>query len=157
MKSFFEDINALLKVNCAISDYYVEFTNNNLCEDEKMKRIQVELMLPMFKSYRSDSEKYYNTGKLKKLQSIYRGIEQEASEDIRLEDYVFQKTGIKLGMSERYNKRFKKNLERGKLKSINEYNMVMDQIDILCQLKERDDEMINKLNELIIDFEKKLS
>jgi hypothetical protein len=59
-------------------------------------------MIPMFKSYKIDSEKYHSEGKLKKLQGIYKGIEQEAAENIFLEQFVFEKSGIKLGMRERY-------------------------------------------------------
>ena len=109
----------------------------------------------MFKRHSIDSEKYHSVGKLKKLQAIYNGIEKEASEDIMLEQYVFEKTGIKLGMLERYNQKLNKLIERGKLKNENEYHMIMDQINILCQLKERDDKMIDDLNKLIIDFERK--
>ena len=155
MKNFLDNIDDLLRVNCAISDYYVEFTLNNLNPDEKLKSVQLDLMLPMFKSHRIDSEKYHSEGKLKKLQAIYNGIEKEASEDIMLEQYVFEKTGIKLGMLERYNQKLNKIIERGKLKNENEYHMIMDQINILCQLKERDDKMIDDLNKLIIDFERK--
>ncbi|WP_298894362.1 hypothetical protein [uncultured Psychroserpens sp.] len=155
MKNFLENIDDLLRVNCAISDYYVEFTLNNLNPDEKLRSVQLDVMLPMFKSYRVDSEKYHSEGKLKKLQSIYNGIEKEASENIMLEQYVFEKIGIKLGMRERYNRKLNKIIERGKLKNENEYHMIMDQINILCQLKDRDDEVIDNLNTLIIDFEKK--
>lgn len=155
MKSFLENIDDLLRVNCAISDYYVEFTLNNLNPDEKFRSVQLDLMLPMFRGYRIDSEKYHSEGKLKKLQAIYKGIEQEAAENIILEQFVFEKTGIKLGMRERYNSKLNKIIERGKLKNENEYHMIMDQINILCQLKERDDQMIDNLNKLIIDFEKK--
>lgn len=153
--NFLENIDELLKVNCAISDYYVEFTMNNLNLDEEFRSIQLDLMLPMFKKYRSDSEKYHKEGKIKKLQLIYKNIEQEASENIMLEEYVFQQTGIRLGMQERYYKRLKKIIERGKLKNENEYHMIMDQINILCQIEERDNEMINQLNKLIIEFENK--
>ena len=155
MKSFLENIDDLLRVNCAISDYYVEFTLNNLNPDEKIRGVQLDLMLPMFKSYRSDSEKYHSEGKLKNLQGIYKGIEKEAAENIFLEQFVFEKTGIKLGMRERYYYRLNKIIERGKLKNENEYHMIMDQINILSQLKERDDKMIDNLNKLIIEFEKK--
>ena len=154
MKSFLENIDDLLRVNCAISDYYVEFTLNNLNPDEKIRGVQLDLMLPMFKSYRSDSEKYHSEGKLKKLQEIYNGIEKEAAENIFLEQFVFEKTGIKLGMRERYYNRLNKIIERGKLKSKSEYHMLMDQINILSQLKERDDKMIDNLNNLIIEFHK---
>lgn len=155
MKSFLENIDELLHVNCAISDYYVEFTLNNLNPDEKIKSVQLELMLPMFKCYRSDSEKYHSEGKLKKLQRIYKGIEQEAAENIFLEQFVFEKTGIKLGMFERYYNKLNKIVERGKLKNENEYHMIINQINILCQLNERDNDMIDNLNKIIIDFENK--
>lgn len=80
MKSFLENIDDLLRVNCAISDYYVEFTLNNLNPDEKFKGVQLDVMLPMFRGYRIDSEKYHSEGKLKRLQAIYKGIEREAAE-----------------------------------------------------------------------------
>jgi hypothetical protein len=155
MMNFLENIDDLLRVNCAISDYYVEFTLNNLNPDEKFRSIQIDLMLPVFKQYRTDSEKYHLEGKLKKLLSIYNGIEKEAAENIMLEEFVFEKTGIKLGMRERYYQKLNKIIGRGKLKNESEYHLIMDQINILCQLKERDDEMITHLNNLISDFEKK--
>lgn len=154
MKNFLENIDDLLRVNCAISDYYVEFTLNNLNPDEKFRTVQIDLMLPAFKKYRTDSEKYHLEDKLKKLRSIYNGIEKEAAENVMLEEFVFEKTGIKLGMRERYNQKLHKIIERGKLKNENEYHMIMDQINILSQLKERDDKMITNLNKLITDFEK---
>jgi hypothetical protein len=153
MKNFLENIDDVLRVNCAISDYYVEFTLQNLHPDENLRGIQLDLMLPTFKSYRSDSEKYHAEGKLKKLQRIYKAIEKEAAEDSMLEQFVLEKTGIKLGMSERYHSKMNKIIERGKLKNESEYHMIMDQINVLCQLEQRDDQMINNLNKLIIDFE----
>lgn len=156
MKNFLENINDLLRVNSAISDYYVEVTLNNLNADEKFRSVQIDLMLPTFKKYKTDSEKYHSEGKLKKLQSIYNEIEKEASDNIVLEEFVFEKTGIKLGMREPYNKKLNKIIERGKLKNQNEYHMIMDQINILCQLKDRDNKMISDLNQLITDFEKKI-
>lgn len=155
IKNFLENIDDLLRVNSAISDYYVEFTLNNLNQDEKFRSVQLDLMLPKFTSYRSDSEKYHSEGKLKKLQGIYKGIEQEAAENIFLEQFVFEKTGIKLGIHERYYNKLNKIIERGKLKNQNEYHMIIDQINILCQLKERDGKMIDNLNKLIIEFEKR--
>src|SRR4051812_561885 len=117
MKNFLEDIDQLLKINCAISDYYIEYTNSNLTDNEKLRAIQIDFMIPMFRSHRTDSEKYHKEGKLKKLQSIYKSIEQESAENVLLEEYVFNKTGVKLGMQERYYKRLTKILDRGKLKN----------------------------------------
>lgn len=153
--SFLENIDDLLRVNCAMSDYYVDFTLNNLNPDENFRSVQLDLMLPIFKSYRSDSEKYHSEGKLKKLQGIYKGIEQEVAENIILEQFIFEKTGIKLGMCERYYNKLNKIIERGKLKNKTEYHMIMDQINTLCQLRERDDKMIDNLNKLITEFERK--
>jgi hypothetical protein len=157
MKNFLENMDELLHVICAISDYYVEFTLNNLNTDERFRSVQLTLMLPMFKQYRTDSEKYHADGKLKKLKSIYNGLEKESADNIMLEEYVFKKTGIRLGMLERYNQKLNKIIERGKLKNENEYHMIMDQINILCQLEVPDEKMINDLNKLIIDFEKQFT
>ena len=74
MTNFIENIDELLAVNCAISDYYVKFTENNLVKDEMLREVQIEFMLPMFKSYKTDSEKYFQEGKLKKLQKIFKTI-----------------------------------------------------------------------------------
>ncbi len=112
-------------------------------------------MLPMFKSYKTDSEKYHSEGKLKKLQKIFKTIEQDASEDVLLEEYVLKNTGIQLGMKDRYFKRFDKILERGKLKTNREYYFIMDQINVLCQLEVKNDEMIEKLNHFVLKYENK--
>jgi hypothetical protein len=154
LKSFFENIEELKQVNCAISDYFVEFTLNNLNSDEKFRNIQLNVMLPVFTSYRVDSEKYYLEGKIKKLQKIYNEIEKEASGNILLEQYVLEKTGIKLEMSERYFRKLYNIVQRGKIKNDNEYQMICDQINILCQMKEKEEKLITDLNLLILDFEK---
>jgi hypothetical protein len=155
MNSFLENMDDLLRVNCAISDYYIEFTLNHLNPDNTFRNFQLEVMIPMFKKYRSESEKYYSKGKLKKLQAIYNGIEKEAAENVMLEEYVLEKTGVTLGMMERQKQKLRKIMERGKLKNENEYHMIMDQINLLSQLKNCDNKLISELNTLIIDFEKK--
>ncbi len=155
MINFIENIDELLIVNSAISDYCVKFTENHLVKDEALRKVQIEFMLPMFKSYKTDSEKYHSEGKLKKLQKIFKTIEQDASEDVLLEEYVLKNTGIQLGMKDRYFKRFDKILERGKLKTNREYYFIMDQINVLCQLEVKNDEMIEKLNHFVLKYENK--
>jgi hypothetical protein len=133
----------------------VQFTFNNLNPDEKLRSVQLDLMLPMFKGYKTDADAYLEAGKLKKMQALYNSLEKEASENVLLEEYVFEKTGIRLGMRERHQNRLQKIIDRGKLRNAQEYHMIMDQIDILCQLKERNDALINELNALVSAFEKK--
>lgn len=78
-------------------------------------------------------------------------------EDFGFGRYIKEKTGYDLDIFASFHKRIDKIIERKQIKTENQYRDVISMIDNLCQQTPTDQEKIDLLNDLLIDFDDKIS
>lgn len=76
--------------------------------------------------------------------------------DLNFERYIKEKTGYDIDIFANFQKRIEKIIERKKIKTENEYRDVLAMVDNLCQQTPVDQEKIDVLNNLLIDFDDRI-
>ena len=102
-------------------------------------------------------EKFYGEGKKGMLSSIYRATIPEV---VRFPDFLIENQqyfmdtyGVNiLDLDKKKQNKIAKILERGKIKTDNEFRRILEHVDGLCQTDGNSD-MIEKLNVLLRDYE----
>ncbi|HMK17806.1 MAG TPA: hypothetical protein VK492_06405 [Chitinophagaceae bacterium] len=77
--------------------------------------------------------------------------------DLSFGNYVKEKTGYEIDIFGGFTKRIDKIIERKRIKTENEYRDVLSIIDNLCQQSPVDQDKIDVLNNLLIDFDDRIS
>lgn len=151
------DSESLFNIISAYVDYLLESLEKNPAEDEKLRAIQLEIMRPNYEIIRDLAKKAFEEGKTGKLKRMFKDLFQDAWEDVLLEEYVFERTGIRLGMADKMKEKLREIVARGQIKNENEYYLVMERIDVLAQLGARDEALIDNLNQIVTKFESKFA
>lgn len=77
------------------------------------------------------------------------------TEDLKFSDFIKERTGHEVNLHERFEKRISKILDQGEIKTAIDYHDVMTKVDYLTQRESVDQTLIDQMNSLLIDFEKK--
>ena len=111
-----------------------------------------------FEQLKQQTEEHYDKGRLTRLKQWLRDMTAEPREtaDLSFGRYIKEKTGYDIDIFERFQKRINKIIARKRIKTDNEYRDVLSMVDNLCQQPVVDEEKINVLNNLLIDFDDKI-
>ena len=112
-----------------------------------------------FEQLKQQTEEYYSKGRLPRLKQWLRDMTEEPREtgDLSFGRYIKEKTGYDIDIFGNFQKRIDKIIERKRIKTENEYRDVLAMVDNLCQQTPVDEHKINILNNLLIDFDDKIS
>jgi hypothetical protein len=112
-----------------------------------------------YQQLKEQTEEHYQKGRLAKLKQWLRDMTEapREMEDFGFGRYIKDKTGYDLDIFASFHKRIDKIIERKQIKTENQYREVMSMIDNLCQQTPVDQKKIDLLNNLIINFEDKIS
>jgi hypothetical protein len=112
-----------------------------------------------FKQLKQQTEEQYQKGRLTRLKQWLRDMTEEPREtdDLNFGRYIKAKTGYDIDIFGDFQKRIDKIIKRKKINTENEYRDVLGMVDNLCQQAPVDQEKIDVLNNLLIDFDDKIS
>lgn len=112
-----------------------------------------------FKLLKQQTEEQFQKGRLTRLKQWLRDMTEEPREtgDLSFGRYIKEKTGYDIDIFGNFQKRIDKIIERKKIKTENEYRDVLAMVDNLCQQTPVDEHKIDILNNLLIDFDDKIS
>jgi hypothetical protein len=112
-----------------------------------------------FQQLKEQTEENFQKGRLSRLKQWLRDMTEEQREtgDLSFGRYIKKKTGYDIDIFGRYQKRIDNIIERKRIKTENEYRDVMAMVDNLCHQTPVDKSKIDLLNNLLIDFEDKIS
>jgi len=112
-----------------------------------------------FEQLKQQTEEHYRQGRLTRLKQWLRDMTEEPRETIDLSfgRYIKEKTGHDIDIFGNFQKRIDKIIERKRIKTENEYRDVLAMVDNLCQRTPVDEHKIDILNNLLIDFDDKIS
>lgn len=112
-----------------------------------------------FQQLKEQTEEHYLKGRLSRLKQWLRDMTEEQREtgDLSFGRYIKEKTGYDIDIFGSFQKRTDKIIERIRIKTENEYRDVMSMVDSLCHQTPVDKERVDRLNNLLIDFDVKVS
>ena len=112
-----------------------------------------------FKHLKQQTEEHFQKARLTRLKQWLRDMTAEPREtgDLNFDRYIKEKTGYDIDIFDNFHRRIDKIIERKKIKSENEYRDVLAMVDNLCQQTPVDEYKIDILNNLLIDFDDKIS
>jgi len=112
-----------------------------------------------FKQLKQETEENYKKGRLSRLKQWLRDMTEGQREtgDLGYGRYIKEKTGYDIDIFGSFQKRIGKIIERKRIKTENEYRDVMTMVDNLCHQTPVDKNKIDLLNNLLIDFDDKIS
>jgi hypothetical protein len=112
-----------------------------------------------FKLLKQQTEEHFQKGRLTRLKQWLRDMTEEPREtgDLNFGRYIKEKTGYDIDIFDNFQKRIDKIIERKKIKTENEYRDVLAMVDNLCQQTPVNEQKIDVLNNLLIDFGDKIS
>ncbi len=110
-----------------------------------------------FENFKKHVKKAYEQGKLTTLKQWFRDLTEvyRETEDLKFNDFIQDKTGYEINIHERFDKRISKIIARQKIKTANEYRDILSKLDYLTQVENPNEELIEKLNILLIEFKKR--
>jgi hypothetical protein len=108
---------------------------------------------------KKQTEELYKKGKTTKLKNWLRDLTEMPREtsDLNYVIYIKQTTGHDYNIFTSFNKRIDNIIAKGKISTENQYREVNSMVDFLCQTEPVDDKKIEILNNLLLDFQHKLS
>lgn len=111
-----------------------------------------------FQQLKEQTEENYQKGRLTLLKQWLRDMTEEPREarDLSFGRFIKEKTGYDIDIFDSFQKRINKIIERKRIKTENEYRDVHAMVDNLCQQDSIDQDKIDLLNNLLIDFEDKI-
>lgn len=135
-------------LNLATLDYLSEnmkITTNDFDSSQHYQKLKIEV------------NESFTKGRLSKLKQWFRDLTEmpRETEDLKFSDFIKERTGLEVNLYERFEKRISKILDQGKIKTANDYRDVMTKVDYLTQRESADQSLIDQMNSLLIDFEKK--
>jgi hypothetical protein len=112
-----------------------------------------------FLHLKEQTAEHYHKGRLAKLKQWLRDMTEEQREtaDFNFGRYIKEKTGHDIDIFGSFHKRIDNIIERKRIKNENECRDAMSMVDNLCQQTPIEQEKIDTLNNLIIDFEDRIS
>ncbi|WP_018343453.1 hypothetical protein [Cytophaga aurantiaca] len=112
-----------------------------------------------YQQLKEKTEEKYQKGSLTWMRQCLRDMNEATREtdDFGYGKYIKEKTGYDLDVFSSFHKRIDKIIEPKQIKTENQYRDVMSMIDNLCQQTPVDQQKLDLLNDLIIDFEDKIS
>lgn len=112
-----------------------------------------------FQQLKEQTEEHYQKGRLTRLKQWLRDMTEEPREtgDLSFGRYIKETTGYDIDIFGSFQKRIDKIIERKRIKTENEYRDVLAMVDNLCQQTPVDQDKIDLLNNLLIDFDDKIS
>lgn len=135
-------------LNLATLDYLSEnmkITTNDFDSSQHYQKLKIEV------------NESFTKGCLSKLKHWFRDLTEmpRETDDLKFSDFIKERTGHDVNLHERFEKRISKILDQGKIKTANDYRDVMTKVDYLTQRESADQTLIDQMNPLLIDFEKK--
>ena len=135
-------------LNLATLDYLSEtmkITTNDFDSSQHYQKLKFEV------------NESFTKDRLSKLKQWFRDLTEmpRETEDLKFSDFIKERTGHEVNLHERFEKRISKILDQGKIKTANDYRDVMTKVDYLTQRESADQTLIDQMNSLLIDFEKK--
>lgn len=112
-----------------------------------------------FHQLKQETEESYQKGRLSRLKQWLRDIteEQRKTVDLSFGRYIKEKTCYEIDIFGSFQKRIDKIIEKKRIKTENQYRDVMLMVDNLCHQSPVDKNKIDLLNNLLIDFDDKIS
>jgi hypothetical protein len=140
------DLEKYRDLNLATLDYLSETFKS---ETNDASRHLQELKIKVNESF--------TKGHLTRLKQWFRDLTEmpRETQDLKFNDFIKERTGHEVNLHERFEKRISKILDQGKIKTANDYRDVITKVDYLTQMKSADQTLIDQMNSLLIDFEKK--
>jgi hypothetical protein len=112
-----------------------------------------------YQQLKVQTEENYQKGRLTRLKQWLRDMTEEPGEtgDLSFGRYIKEKTGYDIYIFGTFQKRIDKIIDRKRIKTENEYRDILAMVDNLCQQTPVDQDKIDLLNNLLIDFDDKIS
>ena len=155
-------INNKIKMdkNLYYKDFCIAFCNyaiKRIQSDTSLSDADISFCIEPLKRQIQEISKQYDNGEKRLIDKIYRMDIIEAFDypDFLIENqkYFMDTYGVNiLDLDKKKQNKIAKILERGKIKTDNEFRMILEHVDGLCQTDGNSD-MIEKLNVLLRDYE----
>lgn len=99
----------------------------------------------------------FTKGRLSKLKQWFRDLTEmpQETKDLEFSNFIKERTGHQVNLHERFENRISMILDQGRIKTENDYQDVLTKVDYLNQRESSYQTLIDQLNSLLIDFEKK--
>lgn len=141
-------------------DFCITFCNYTIkCiqSDTSLSDADISFCIEPLKRQIQEISKQYDNGEKRRIDKIYRMDVKEAFDypDFLIENqqYFMDTYGVNiLDLDKKKQNKIAKILEKGKIKTDNEFRMINEYVDELCQ-SDGNQEMIDKLNILLADYE----
>lgn len=142
-------------------NFCIRFCNYSIKQiqsDKSLSESDVSFCIEPLERQINDVNEWYNNGKRGLLDKVYRMDSQLALDypDFLIENqkYFMDEYGVNiLELDKKKQDRIARILERGKIKTDNDFRLIYEYVDELCQT-EGNSELIDKLNALLLDYEK---
>jgi hypothetical protein len=137
----------------ATVDYYIERYNYTKSEYGDLN------LIPLYEKIKCETEEHFQKGRLTRLKQYLRDMTEEPREakDFKYGKYIKETTGYDIDIFDTFKKRIEKIVERKSIKNEDEYRDVLSTIDYLCQSNIVDQNKIDILSNILIDFDDKIS
>ncbi|QHC85928.1 hypothetical protein AS589_14620 [Empedobacter brevis] len=125
-------------------DYYVEnFSHNHNIRTEYLK-LKVHV------------EEHFVQGKLSTLKKWFKELTFDFIEDgdFHFNEYLKKTTKYEIDIFESYFKRIEKIIDKGQIKTESQFHEIQNYVDHLIQNNSPDKELIKRMNEILLSFEK---
>lgn len=136
----------------ATIDYYLD---NQLM---KIKSVDFD-STEHFKSLKLQTQELYKKGRLTRLKQWFRELTEMQIEtgDLKFNKYLQDRTHSDIDIFKSYFQRIDKIIEKGKITTDHQFYDINSLVNQLCQSEPVDKERIEKLNGLLLNYEKRKS
>jgi hypothetical protein len=110
-----------------------------------------------YKGLKIQAEEHYQKGRLTKLKQWFRDLTEMQIEtlDLKFNKYLQDKTKQDIDLFSSYFQRVDKIVAKGKITNANQFYDIKIMLDLLCQSEQIDNNKIELLNRLLLEFEQK--
>lgn len=147
------ELKRLRDILIATLDYHIDGYNKSGQKFEGFNPVD------NFQDLKKQTEELYKKGKTTKLKNWLRDMTEMPREtgDLNYVTYIKRTTGHDYNIFTAFNKRIDNIIAKGKISTENQFREVNLMVDFLCQTEPVDDKKIEVLNNLLLDFEHRLS
>lgn len=148
-----KELKRLRDILIATLDYFIESYNKSGQKFEGFNPVD------NFQELKKQTEEFYKKGKTTKLKNWLRDMTEMPREtgDLNYVAYIKRTTGHDYKIFTAFNKRIYNIIAKGKISTENQFRDVNSMVDFLSQTEPIEDNKIEVLNNLLIDFEHRLS
>ena len=137
---------------------FCNYSIKHIQSDKSLSESDVSFCIEPLERQINVVNEWYDNGKRGLLDKVYRMDSQLALDypDFLIENqkYFMDEYGVNiLELDKKKQDRIARILERGKIKTDNDFRLIYEYVDELCQT-EGNSELIDKLNALLLDYEK---